>query len=156
MDKELRNSILRKASYICSRGEQCKSDMVAKIGKWGITNPDEQVEIIDELVENGFIDESRYARAYISEKFRFNHWGRVKLKVMLRAKGIDNHVIELALSEMDAGEYYEVLKNELLKKKRSVRASNIFDLKGKLMRYAQGKGFETDLIFSALLEITGN
>ncbi|MEZ5011402.1 MAG: regulatory protein RecX [Bacteroidales bacterium] len=156
MDRELYKIVLGRASHICSRSEQCKSDMLARIERWGVTDRDGQNQIIKELVDNGFIDETRYARAYVSEKFRFNHWGRVKLKVMLRAKGIENQVIDLALSEMDPDEYFGILKSELIKKKSSVKASNLFDLKGKLMRFAQGKGFETDLVFRALSEITGN
>ena len=72
---------------------------------------------------------------------------------MLRAKKISNNIIDEALAELDTDKYYETLKNELYKKRKSIKAKNLYDLKTKLARFGASKGYEPDLIFKAIDEL---
>lgn len=147
---------LRRAMALCSRSEKCKKDITDRLDSWGITEAADRDFILHELAEHKFIDEARYARAYTAEKHRFNHWGFVKIRMMLRSKGIEASSIERAFEEIDREKYRSVLKEELVRKKGSVKAVNQYDLKGKMMRFALSKGFETDLVYSVIDEITGD
>ena len=156
MDNSKTGEALQRAMNLCSRSEKCRRDILDKLQGWGVVNPVDREYIIGELVKHKFIDESRFARAYAIEKHRFNHWGFVKIGMMLRSKGIDEGTIKLAFNEIDPESYRKVLVDELERKRASVKASNIYELKGKMMRFALSRGFESDLIYSVIAEITGN
>ena len=129
---------------LCSRREYCRKDISEKLISLGCT-PTEACEVVDFLVEQKFVDERRYTEAFAKDKLRFNKWGRVKIAYMLRAQNIDRNMIMDVLSEIDETEYRQILAGELQKKHRTLRG-NIFEIKGKLFRFATGRGFESELV----------
>ena len=139
---------------LCSRKEYCRKELFEKLISWGCT-PAEAVEVVDFLVEQKFIDERRYTEAFVKDKLRFNKWGRVKIAYMLRAQNIDRKMSMEVLSEIDETEYQQILANELQKKYRSIRG-NVFEIKGKLFRFAAGRGFEPEIINEVMIEILKN
>ena len=143
---------LKSASAICARQEQCKFDIRQKLDKWGLTENDKE-DVLDQLEEEGFIDEKRYAGTYCSEKFRLNRWGRIKLKYMLKQKRLPEEIIENALYEIEDEEYQEVLQEELKKKIRTTGPPTKPSAKRKLIQFAQQRGFEYDHIARALSAI---
>lgn len=153
MNREQYNRALQKAMALCSRSEKCVRDIRDKMASWDITDPGSVEMLIADLIEEGFIDERRYAFAYAREKLRFNRWGKRKISLMLGSRGIDREIVSEALEGIDPGEYRETLKSDLLKKRTSVKAVNQYDLKGKLIRFAASRGYETDLIWSVIDEI---
>ena len=128
---------------LCSRREYCRKDIFDKVLSWGCMS-DEAREVVDYLVEHKFVDDRRYTEAYVKDKLRFNKWGRVKIAYMLRAQNIDRNVITDVFSEIDETEYNEILSGELQKKYKNIRGSNKFEIKGKLFRFATGRGFEPE------------
>ena len=106
----LNNSVLlNKAATYASRCEHCESEVREKLASWGAT--DEEVEaIIEYLVEERYIDNQRYANSYAKDKFRFNHWGKYKISMMLRSKDIDSDTIEEAINQIEEEEYLEKLQ----------------------------------------------
>ncbi len=74
-------------------------------------------EMLVILEQEGFVDDERYARAYVRGKFRINGWGRLKIRNGLRAKLIDSSLIETAIKEeINEEEYMELLKKILSSK----------------------------------------
>lgn len=145
--------ILARAMALCSKTEKTISDLRQSMSRWGLNDPIKQDKILAYLVDNNFIDETRYARAYVRDKYRFNRWGKIKIRTMLRSKGISDNIINEALDNIPDKEYREKLKEDLLNKRRAIKASNHYDLRAKLMRFAQSRGYETDLIYKAIDEI---
>lgn len=141
---------LERAMNTCSRSEKAVSDIEESLKKWGVESNTDRRKIIETLIEDKFIDELRFSKAYTRDKHLFNKWGRIKIKTMLRAKRINDSIIDDALDTLDEEKYKACLMSELIKKKKSVKATNIFELKGKLMRFAAGKGYEADLIYKAM------
>ena len=133
-----------KALQLCSRREYCRKEMFDKAAAWGCS-PAEAREIVDFLVEQKFVDERRYTEAYVKDKLRFNKWGRIKIAYMLRSLSIDNDMITDVLSEIDEAEYHQLLTGELQKKRRTIHG-NLFEMKGKLFRFATNRGFEPEII----------
>lgn len=147
MDKE--KEILQKARNFCSRKEVCSAEILAKMKQWDADT--EQCEKALALLKNeGYIDDLRYACAYAGDKLKLNKWGRIKIRYMLRQKGINQAGIEAAIGEFDDKEYESILKTELEKKRKQIKSKNQWEIRGKLMQFAAGRGFETDLTNSLI------
>lgn len=144
---------LARAMNICSKSEKSVSDIRQALSRWGLTDIDKQEKIIDYLKDNNFIDESRYSNSYVRDKHKFNSWGKVKLRAMLRSKGIAESTIDKAINSISQELYLDTLKNDIISKRNSVKAKNQYELRAKLMRFAQSRGYETDLIYKTLDEI---
>ena len=137
------------AAARCARQECSRRDISTKpVGK-GATAAEAR-EVVGRLVGEGFIDDARYARAFVADKFRFEHWGRVKISYMLHLKGLPDNVVDDALQQIDEAQYAETLKDFLEGKLRTVRAATPYALRQKVARAAISRGFEPDLVFQAL------
>jgi regulatory protein len=137
--------LLNKAATYASRCEHCESEVREKLLDWGATC-EETDEIIAYLIEERYIDNQRYANSYVKDKFRFNHWGKYKISMMLRSKNIESEFIEEALNQIDNEEYLEKLQQILKDKLRSLKYSSEYEKKGKLFKFAQSRGFESSAI----------
>lgn len=140
---------LKRASALCSSQEQCISHIRGKLKSWMVSEKDAE-KIIQILTREKFLDDRRYAEFYVRDKFRFNGWGKIKLKVMLGQKGIPEPVIEGALDQIDPEEYKEACTRIISDKAATIKDTNQFKRKGKLFRFAAQRGFESDLIHQIL------
>jgi len=141
-----------RAEAACSRAETCSFDMRRKLEAWGV-NPEETEGIIRHLKENRFIDDERYARAYVRDKVRFSGWGKRKIDRMLQAKRIGRETREAAFAEIGAPDDAGKLRKLLTEKARAVKAQNRYELRVKLFRFALGRGFTSDQIHAALEDV---
>ena len=110
----------------------------------------ERQRIVDTLVRERFVDNRRYAEAYVREKVRFSGWGRYKIRAALRAKRIDESIVEVALEQVDGASMREKLEHRLQMKMNRTRARDAYDLRGKLVRYGAGLGFDTDTVLEVV------
>jgi regulatory protein len=144
-----------KIESYCAYQDRSHFEVKNKLFSWG-----QSAEQVDQLtaylIENKFLDEGRFAESYVSGKLRIKHWGRIKIRQGLKLKQIPEKIIQLAFKTIDPDEYFEILKHEITKKQRDLsNEKDPWKKKAKLLRYAQSKGFENDLIFEALSEIEG-
>jgi len=139
-------AILQAENY-CARSEKCASDVEQKLYDWGF-EPSIYEEVIRYLTEHQFIDSKRYARAFANDKFRFNKWGKHKIKMALAQKKIENSLIMTALSEIPEREYFEIattiLNAKLIELKR--KESDLYKIKAKLYNFAASRGFESKIV----------
>ena len=110
---------LSRAAALCSRSEQCESDIRTRLARWEVDVAAAD-GIIAQLRQGGFIDEARYARAFVHDKFLYNHWGPVKLAAMLRQKGIADEAAAEALEQFAPQDYRDTLMRLLRAKWREV------------------------------------
>ncbi len=150
-ESTLYKTALNKAMAECSRREFCSEDIRNKLVEWGVENNDAE-KIIGVLIREKFIDESRYASAFVRDKFRYNKWGKVKIAAHLRAKRLPSDVIKSALDSIEEELYNKFLRELIESHRRSVKAKNKFDMKAKLLRYGLSKGFESNLLYDILNE----
>lgn len=134
---------------LCAQAEHCEQEMRDKMKRWEI---DETVQnrIIDRLVKERYIDNERYARAFVKDKIRYNKWGMRKVQQALWMKRIDNDIQQRVLDEIDDKEYLDVLRPLLKQKRKSTKAANDYELNQKLVRFALGRGFTFDIIRQCL------
>ena len=142
---------LNKAMNQCSRRELCISEMKSKLESWGVADGD-SVKIIDALVKDRFIDEERYARAFVRDKFNYNKWGKIKIAAHLKSKKISTDAIRSGLDSIDNEVYVNTLKLIMDSHRRSVKAKNQYELKAKMLRFGLSRGFESSLLYEFLNE----
>lgn len=141
--------ILTKLTAACSKAEHCKEDMRRKMERWEV-DEDIQEKVIDYLVKERYIDEERYARYFIRAKKEYNHWGERKIEQALYMKRIPKDIYEPLLKEICNNDFRDILKSLLQNKKRSIKASSDYELRGKLIRFAMQRGFTYDQIMEVL------
>jgi regulatory protein len=148
-ENELFKTALTKAMALCSHREYCCEDIRVKLNSWSVGERDAE-KILVNLIKENFINEKRYSEAFVKDKFRYNKWGKVKIRANLRMKKIPSDVINSALNSIDNELYKKTLEELLTIHRRSVKVKNQYDLKGKLLRYGLSKGFESELLYDIL------
>lgn len=133
-------ALSRVAAY-CSTAEHCRAEITEKLQRWGIPY-DAIARILNRLEQEKYIDEERFCRAFIRDKYRFAKWGKVKIGQALQLKKIPSMTYSSFLNEIDEEEYLSVLRSLLTAKRKSVHAENEYELNGKLIRFALSRGFE--------------
>ncbi len=134
---------------LCAQAEHCEQEMRDKLKRWGI-DESAQDRIIQRLIRERYIDNERYARAFVKDKIRYNKWGRRKVQQALWLKRIDKDIQQRVLDEIDEKEYLDVLRPLLKQKRKTTKAESDYELNQKLVRFALGRGFTFDIIRQCL------
>ncbi len=140
---------LMKLTALCSGAEHCSYEITEKMRRWEI-DEETQARIMEYLTNEKYVDDSRFCRAFIREKMRFNKWGRRKIEMALFQKRIDKKMASEALDEVDNGEYTAILRPMLRQKERSVKANSEYEKNMKLIKFAMSRGFTFDVIKECL------
>ena len=135
----------QKLTDLCSRSEHCQNEMLEKMRRWGVSEED-QAQVMERLINERYVDDSRFARAFIYDKIRYSKWGRRKVEQALWAKRIDEQISKPILDEVDDEEYLRILRPMLKQKRKSLRAGNDYEATMKLIKFALGRGFTMNII----------
>jgi regulatory protein len=134
---------------LCAQAEHCQHEMLEKMRRWEMSD-EAQARVMARLVKERYVDDERYARAFVRDKIRYNKWGRRKVEQALWQKRIDEVIRQQVLDEVDDEEYLSVLRPLLKQKRRSTKAASDYELNQKLVRFALGRGFTYDIIRQCL------
>ena len=134
---------------LCAQAEHCQQEMRDKMRRWELDET-AQNRIIDRLIKERYVDDERYARAFVKDKIRYNKWGRRKVQQGLWQKHIDADIQQRVLDEIDEKEYLDILRPLLKQKRKSIKAESDYELNQKLIRFALGRGFGFDIIRQCL------
>jgi regulatory protein len=141
---------LQSLMRLASRSEKSTGDALRLMRTWGVPEA-EQRGVLDRLIADRYIDNHRYAEAYTREKSQLAGWGERKIAMQLRLKGIERETISAVLAElMETDTTAERLHEKLQKKLRTIKATNDYELRGKLLRYALGLGYDYDMASEAV------
>ena len=150
---------LLKARKYCSLYERSKSETEKKLRDYGVMEGDIPF-IIEKLVNEGFLNENRFATAFASGKFRYKKWGRNRIVMEMKRKGLSEELIKKGLSELSQEEYSKTLDTLLQKKWVQLERKIVPDdyesgyvAKQKLIKYALQKGYEQDIIITRLKQM---
>ena len=133
----------------CAQAEHCEQEMRDKMKRWGM-DPEAQNRVVERLTKERYIDNERYACAFVKDKVRYNKWGRRKVQQALWMKRIDDDIQQRVLDEIDDEEYLKVLVPLLKQKRKSIKAANDYELNQKLVRFALSRGFDYGIIRQCL------
>ena len=144
--KSVKKDVLR----YCSYRERTSGEVLEYLKKFRL-NPVDEGKLMCELIENDVVNDFRFAKMYVSGKFRINGWGKDKISYHLRSMGISDTLVRLALEEID-DEDYRCLAKKFIEKKRNdlVNKSSTTEINRKIFNYLKSKGFESEFISSLL------
>ncbi len=140
-----------KAADYCAYQERSQQEVRKKLYEYHL-NSDDVEEILYDLIVDGFINEERFAKAYIGGKFRMKGWGRNKILQGLKQHNISEYCIKKGLEEIDDVSYRETLTLLIEKKITGVASRSDFEKKQKVAHYAISRGFEPWLVWEVLKE----
>ena len=139
---------------LCSRSERCSHEIRVKLRSWGITQSD-ATAIIDRLIDDRYIDDNRYAHAFVRDKYLFSRWGRRKIRAALAAKRIPTACIDEAIDdEVDDDTYISHLTTLLRNKARSMTQPLDFDSRRKIAAFGVARGYEPAMVIDIMRSIT--
>lgn len=141
MDK---NTALSKAYRYCAYQERTQAEVRNKLQELELY--DDAIEkIIVQLIQEGFVNEERFAKAYASGKFRNLKWGKIKIKQGLKQHGLSEYCIKKGLTEIDGDEYEKTILKLIEKKMPTFKDKNEAISQQKMIKFLIGKGFEADI-----------
>ncbi len=140
-----RQQAIRKLERYCAYQDRCHQEVQRKLNELGVWGADRDA-VICHLIEEGFLDESRFARSFVRGKFRIKGWGRPRLVRELKARNISEYCIRQALTELDEAEYRTAVRAQLQKKWEQLADMPLARRRQKLYRWAQNRGYEHELI----------
>ena len=136
---------LQRLSALCASAEHCEYEMTEKMRKWEVEESDCE-RIMEYLRKAKFVDDERYARAFVKDKIKYNKWGRRKVEQGLWAKHIAEDIRQRVLDEVDESQYKSVLTDLLMSKRRSIKAANDYEMNRKLIKFALSRGFDYSIV----------
>lgn len=143
---------LQKMQSYCSYQERCHKEVRQKLKEMRMI-PEAIDHIVTGLIQHDFLNESRYAKAFVRGKFRIKHWGKRRLILELRKRDISKVNINLALQEITDADYLETFDKLAEKKYQSIQASNKLKMKKKLADYLLYRGWESHLVYDKVNEL---
>ena len=137
---------------LCARAERSSGDALRLMQNWGVAK-EEQYRVLQRLQRERFIDDKRYAEAFVREKCNLSAWGRYKIQSALKRKGIAGDIIAEALVALNTTDNKKRLQERLQTKIKHIKYDTPYQLKTKLIRYALSLGFEMDEVIDCVNEI---
>jgi len=141
--------IINKARKYCDYQERSQQELRDKLYEWGLHKQDVE-SAIAQMIEEGYMNEERFAIAFAGGKFRIKNWGRVKIKLALKQKKVSDYCIRKALNQIDEKDYLKILEKIISSYSKKVSEKNPLKRNYKIAQYAVGRGFEPELVWDLL------
>jgi len=141
--------------HYCAYQERCHKEVEKKLQDLKMI-PVAKEQIMLHLLQHNFLNEERFAKAFVRGKFSIKKWGRIKIVNELKFKQISTHNIKTALKEIDEEIYLETLHKIAEKKLLLIKETNAYKKRNKLSNYLISKGFESDLVYKKSAELISN
>ncbi len=151
--KKLTASEVRKKIYhYCAYQERSHQEVKNKLYDLELSSSEIE-EMISHLITEGYLNEERFAKAFVGGKFRVKNWGRIKIVNALEAKGLTKNCIRIGLQEIDDADYRRTIELLILKKLDQTDEGNIYVKREKLATHVIQKGFEPELVWEIVKEL---
>ena len=145
---------LQSLMRLCARSEHSSGDALRLMKRWEVADDDAR-KVLARLQAERFIDDARYAEAFVRDKLNLSGWGSYKIKMSLRAKGVSREIIEEVVAPMiEATDMKERLEDIMQRKMRTLKYSSPYDAKTKLIRFAASRGYDMEEAIECASKIT--
>lgn len=135
---------LQSLMRMCARSERSSGDALRLMKRWGVAD-DEAKKVLARLRAERFIDDARYAEAFVRDKINLSGWGAYKIKMTLRTKGVSREIIDEVVAPMLAEtDMTERLEEIMRRRMRTLKYSSPYDAKTKLIRFAASRGYDVE------------
>ena len=149
----LRQQAKVKAAKYCAYQERTQQEVRNKLYQYGLYSGAVE-EVLSELISDNFVNEERYAQAFCRGKFGQNKWGRVKIELELKQKGLSPYCVRKGLKEINEADYLRQLLKLCQRKWNALEGEQLYPRKNKTARYLMGKGYESALVWQTLEDMT--
>ena len=150
--KKSREEALYSLAAFCSKAERCEYDLYKKMKTWELES-DVQISLIQYLRKEGYLNDDRYLRSFVNDKFKYNKWGSVRIHHELKLRKFSDAHIKEALSHLDEEDTNTQLEGILTKKLRNLQYKDNYDRNAKLIRFAMSRGYDLGIIMKVLKQI---
>ena len=140
------NEATKILEHFCAYQERCHKEVEQKLYDLKMI-PEAKEKIILHLLQHNFLNEERFAKAFVRGKFSIKKWGRIKIINELKLKNISTYNIKSALQEINEEDYYSTLRKIAIKKLKLLKEPNTFKKKNKLTTFLISKGYEFELVY---------
>ena len=137
----------------CAYQERCHKEVYQKLESMHMI-PQAIDDIIVSLIQDNYLNETRYAKTFVRGKFKIKKWGKNRLQLELKKKDIGKINIKLAISEIEEGEYIEVFNALAEKRWLQLDGQRLLVRKKKLMDYLFYRGWESHLVYDKIRELS--
>ncbi len=135
---------LQSLMRMCARSERSSGDAMRLMRRWGLSEEDAR-KVLARLQAERFIDDARYAEAFVRDKLNLSGWGAYKIKMALRAKGVSSDIVESVVAPMLAEtDMAERLEDVMVRRMRTLKYNSPYDAKTKLIRFAASRGYDME------------
>ena len=150
-----KEQVYQKLRHYCAYQDRCHAEVKTKAYSFGIRKGDVE-ELTSRLIEEGCLNEERYARSFAGGKFRIKHWGKMKIKAEMKQRRISEYCIAAALNEIDQDKYRETLHRLAVKRWNSIKGpgTNLFVKMAKTKNFLLLKGYEINLVAIEIKELS--
>lgn len=138
-----------KIQHYCAVMDRCQFQVMAKLRSYGLSQPLSE-EILIDLIQNKFVDEERFSRAFCSGKFKIKKWGKRKIAFELAKLKVPKSCISIGMKEIDESDYLDTIAQLADKKYALLKDNNIFVRKKKVVDYLIRKGFESEVVWECV------
>lgn len=156
MKSERKYSLLEaktRLEALCAYQERCAFELRSKMRTWGM-DAEDQDRLLADLITNNFLNEQRFAEAYVSGRVRIKRWGRIRIRQELKRRQISDYSIRKGLESISEEEYWENLLQLTERKWDSLtNTKDEYQRKVKVYRFLSSKGYESDLLKDAVEEV---
>ncbi|QOG03323.1 regulatory protein RecX [Flavobacterium sp. MDT1-60] len=145
---------LLKLEHFCAYQERCHAEVVSKLYSLKMT-PDETDYIVVQLIENNFLNETRFACSFARGKHRIKQWGKIRITNELKARQISSTNISLALKEISPEEYESTFENLSERCWNNIPEKNLLKKRKKFCDYLLRRGYESNFVYDKVKEMEG-
>lgn len=147
------DEIKRKLEQYCVYQDRCHKEVEQKMREYNLI-PEAKEMILLSLLQDNFLNEERFAKSFARGKFRIKHWGKQRIVRELKFRDISSYNIKTALKEIDEQEYLKTIYSITEKRNEAISEPNIYKRKRKLIAFLMRKGYENELIYKTVDEVT--
>ncbi|WP_037351753.1 regulatory protein RecX [Sediminibacterium salmoneum] len=150
------NSTIEKAymklKHYCGYQDRCHQEVKEKLYSLKLNKATVE-QLLSRLIEEDYLNEERYAKAFVGGHFRQKQWGKIKIAYALKQKRVSEYNIRKAMSEIP-DEDYLLLAEKLIKTKwNSLKKDQYIHRVVKTKAFLQQRGFEPALVQSIIQQI---
>lgn len=143
---------LLRLERFCAYQERCHSEVIAKLYSLKMTS-DEIDSIVVQLIENNFLNETRFACSFARGKHRIKFWGKIRITNELKIRQISSTIITIALKEISSEEYYNTFEQLSERSWNSISEKNVLKKRKKFCDYMLRRGYESNLVYDKMKEL---
>jgi regulatory protein len=129
--------------------ERTQAEMRTHLQRKGI-DPRDVERSIQALVDQGYLDDARFAHLFVQDKRQLAEWGADRIRQVLRTRGVDFEFVEEALAEHEQDSESEIERALAVLRRRFPSPAGDRRERERALGVLLRKGYDVDLALEAI------